>query len=57
MKHAPWYVVPADHKWFTRMVEAAAVIEAMAGLGLKFPALGEEKLKDLAGARKSLARG
>jgi PPK2 family polyphosphate:nucleotide phosphotransferase len=36
-KQAPWYVVPADHKWFTRLVVAAALVECMEGLDLKFP--------------------
>src|SRR5512145_2617618 len=42
-KYAPWYVVPADNKWFTRVVVAAAVIETLAGLDLKYPEVGEEK--------------
>ena len=37
---APWYVVPADHKWFTRLVVAAAVIEALESLDLSFPKMG-----------------
>ncbi len=35
--HAPWFVVPADHKWFTRLVVAAAIKDAMAGMKLEFP--------------------
>ncbi len=35
--HAPWYVVPADHKWFTRLVVAAAIIDALGSLDLQFP--------------------
>src|SRR5512147_1256651 len=53
---APWYVVPADNKWFTRVVVAAAVIEALASLGLHYPEVGEEKLKELAAARRVLER-
>jgi len=52
--HAPWYVVPADHKWFTRAVVAAAVVEALEKLDLKFPEVGEEKLKELDAARVEL---
>ena len=37
---APWYVVPADNKWFTRVVVAAAVIETLASLDLKYPKVG-----------------
>jgi hypothetical protein len=47
-------VVPADNKWFTRVVVAAAVIEAMADLDLHFPEVDEAKLKELAAARKKL---
>ena len=53
-KHAPWYVVPADNKWFTRLVVAAGVIEALDSLGLKYPKVGKEKLKELAAARLKL---
>lgn len=53
-KHAPWYVVPADNKWFTRVVVAAAVIEALADLDLQFPEVDEAKLEELADARKKL---
>ena len=50
-KHAPWYVVPADNKWFTRVVVAAAVIEALADLDLAYPKAGEDKLKELAATK------
>ena len=53
-KQAPWYVVPADNKWFTRIVVAAAVIEALDSLDLAYPEVGAEKLADLAEARKVL---
>jgi len=53
-KAAPWYVVPADNKWFTRLVVAAAVIETLDDLDLKYPEIGEEKLKELATAKKKL---
>jgi len=53
-KDAPWYVVPADNKWFTRLVVAAAVIETLDDLDLKYPEIGEEKLKELATAKKKL---
>jgi PPK2 family polyphosphate:nucleotide phosphotransferase len=54
--HSPWYVVPADNKWFTRVVVAAAVIQTLAELGLKYPKVGKEKLKELAVARKALTK-
>ena len=53
-KEAPWYVVPADNKWFTRVVVAAAVIDALASLDVKYPVVGQEKLKDLAAAKQAL---
>jgi PPK2 family polyphosphate:nucleotide phosphotransferase len=53
-RHAPWFVVPADHKWFTRLVVAAAVIDAMQELGSDFPKLDAAKRKELAQARKML---
>ena len=51
---SPWYVVPADNKWFTRVVVAAAIIDALAGLDLNYPNVGPEKLKELAAARRAL---
>lgn len=53
-KEAPWYVVPADNKWFTRVVVAAAVIETLAGLDLHYPQVGKERLKELAAAKRQL---
>jgi PPK2 family polyphosphate:nucleotide phosphotransferase len=54
--HAPWYVVPADHKWFTRLVVAEAVIDALECLDLSFPAVDAEKRKELKAARAALER-
>src|ERR1700752_1121444 len=56
-KAAPWYVVPADNKWFTRVVVAAAVIEALDSLDLKYPEVSKEKLKELAAAKRALQAG
>ena len=53
-KDSPWYVVPADNKWFTRVVVAAAVIDALASLNLNYPEVGEDKLKELAEAKNLL---
>jgi PPK2 family polyphosphate:nucleotide phosphotransferase len=53
-KHAPWHVVPADHKWFTRLLVAELVIEALKGLDLAFPAASQAHLAELAEARKRL---
>jgi PPK2 family polyphosphate:nucleotide phosphotransferase len=55
-KHAPWYVVPADHKWFTRLVVAEATIDAMEKLDLSFLKMDAEKQKELKAARAALER-
>ena len=51
---APWYVVPADNKWFTRAVVAAAVIDALGALDLRYPKVSAAKKKELAEAKKAL---
>ncbi len=51
---APWYVVPADNKWFTRLVVAAAVVEALEGLDLQFPEVDGKAQEELQRARKAL---
>jgi polyphosphate kinase 2 (PPK2 family) len=53
-KHAPWYVVPADNKWYTRVVVAAAVVDAMQELKLQYPKVTAEQKKALAAARQQL---
>jgi PPK2 family polyphosphate:nucleotide phosphotransferase len=53
-REAPWYVVPADNKWFTRIVVAGAVIEALASLQLSYPVIGPSQLKELAAAKRTL---
>jgi hypothetical protein len=55
-KHAPWYVVPADNKWFTRLLVSAAIVEAVAGLELAYPKIDAAKKKELAAARVALDR-
>jgi PPK2 family polyphosphate:nucleotide phosphotransferase len=52
--YAPWYVVPADHKWFTRLVVAAAVIDALDEMNLEFPKLNGAKKRELAEACRLL---
>ncbi|HUI74405.1 MAG TPA: polyphosphate kinase 2 family protein [Candidatus Acidoferrum sp.] len=56
-KHAPWYVVPADNKWFTRLVVAAAIIDALNELDLRFPVVDEDKEKELKKVRGMLESG
>ena len=53
-KEAPWYVVPADNKWFTRVVVAGAVIETLDSLDLAYPKVDEVKLNELGAAKKKL---
>jgi hypothetical protein len=53
-KDAPWYVVPADNKWFSRVVVAAAVIETLDRLDLEYPKVSDEKRAGLAEAEKTL---
>src|SRR5262249_43885079 len=53
---APWYVVPADNKWFTRIAVAAAIAEALNRLDLRFPSLEATARSDLDRARKTLLR-
>ena len=52
--HAPWYVVPADNKWFTRLVVVAAMNEALSRLDLKFPEVAPEERQRMNEARKKL---
>ena len=53
---APWHVVPADHKWFTRLVVSATVADAMSNLDLKFPDVDREKRRELEAVRAALMR-
>ena len=55
-KHAPWYVVPADNKWFTRVVVAAAIVDTLEDLKLAYPAVDPQQRKELNAARKLLER-
>jgi PPK2 family polyphosphate:nucleotide phosphotransferase len=53
-KDAPWYVVPANNKWFTRLIVAAAVVDAIAELELHYPVVSADKTRQLAEARAKL---
>jgi PPK2 family polyphosphate:nucleotide phosphotransferase len=55
--YAPWYVVPADNKWFTRVIVAAAIIDALEALDLKFPQMTAAQKQQLTEARKALVGG
>jgi len=53
-EHAPWHVVPADHKWFTRLVVAEVIVQALESLNLRYPEVDEAKRKELARIRATL---
>jgi PPK2 family polyphosphate:nucleotide phosphotransferase len=53
-KDAPWYVVPSDNKWFTRLVVASAIVEALSDLDLAYPDVDKKKKKELDQIRDSL---
>ena len=55
-KDSPWYVIPADNKWFTRLVVAAAVIDTLASLDLAYPQVDKAKLDEIAEAKKALLK-
>ena len=55
-KNAPWFVVPADNKWFTRLVVAAAIVEALERLDLAYPKVDSKKEKELAAVRAALTK-
>jgi len=54
--HAPWIVVPADHKWFTRLAVAAVVVDALERLDLRFPKVDGRQRAELRAARRLLER-
>jgi len=54
--HAPWHVIPADHKWFARMAVADIIVDALEGLKLQYPTVGEDKKKELQAARALLVK-
>ena len=53
-KESPWYVVPADNKWFTRVVVGSAVVHTLASLDLDYPKVDKERLEEIVKAKKAL---
>jgi PPK2 family polyphosphate:nucleotide phosphotransferase len=53
-EHSPWYVVPADNKWFTRLVVAAAIVDRLDRMDLAYPTIDAAKRKELDAARAKL---
>ena len=56
-QYTPWYVVPADNKWFTRIVVAAVIIDAPASQNLQYPKVSAAKREELASAKEALLAG
>ena len=54
---APWYVVPADHKWYTRLVVGELIVRTLKRMPIELPELSAEERRRLAEARKVLAGG
>jgi polyphosphate kinase 2 (PPK2 family) len=54
-RHAPWYVVPADNKWFSRLLVAAAIVEAVENLDLAYPTVDAKKKEELQTMRAALS--
>jgi PPK2 family polyphosphate:nucleotide phosphotransferase len=55
-EYAPWYVVPADHKWFTRLVVSQVLVDELKALKLEYPKVSGEKKKALAETRRLLEK-
>jgi hypothetical protein len=53
-EHAPWYVVPADNKWFTRLIISTVVVDTLESLDLAYPKVDDAKRKELEAAKKIL---
>jgi polyphosphate kinase 2 (PPK2 family) len=55
-EHAPWYVVPADNKWFTRLVISTVIVDTLESLDLQYPKVDAAKRKELDAAKKQLEK-
>jgi PPK2 family polyphosphate:nucleotide phosphotransferase len=53
-EHAPWYAIPADHKWFMRVAVAAVLVDTLAKIDPQFPTVGDEARKELATSKQEL---
>jgi polyphosphate kinase 2 (PPK2 family) len=53
-ENSPWYLVPADNKWFTRVIVAAAIIDTLGAMKLAYPKVSAAKRQELVKARKLL---
>ena len=55
-KWAPWWVIPADHKWVTRTLVAGIITQSIDGLGARFPEVSAERRRRLVAAKRELAK-
>ena len=55
-KHSPWYVVPADNKWFTRVIVASAIIDTLTSVDLSYPNVDKEEIEEIADAKQALLK-
>lgn len=55
-KESPWYVVPADNKWYTRLVVAGAIADALNNMNLEYPPVDKAKMKEIEAAKIALAK-
>lgn len=56
-KHAPWYIVPADNKWFTRLVISTVIVDTLESLKLEYPKVDDAERKALRAAKQTLVKG
>ena len=54
-RYAPWYTVPADNKWFARLIVSSVVIDALKSMHLTYPVMDAEKMKEMLKAKRALA--
>jgi hypothetical protein len=52
--HAPWYIIPADHKWFTRLAVVSAIWETLDGLNLRYPEASQQEKEALLAAKAEM---
>ena len=55
-KYAPWFIVPADHKWMARTIVAEAITSAIEGLNLSYPKYSDEQIRHLMDAKETLEK-
>jgi polyphosphate kinase 2 (PPK2 family) len=56
-QHAPWYIIPADHKWFTHLTVSDIVVDTLKSMNLKYPKLTDAQRAQIELAKETLQRG